>query len=131
MENMIVRPRRDNLEYNVDACTSRIITTTFPAIVLEQRCNVRNRYKFENMKCFIYIFRKAIFIVQFQANSFYLQSIYLCNRLMTELAVVESKPVVGSSRKRTRGAFTSSIPIHVRFRSPPEIPLITWLPTCK
>ena len=47
---------------------------------------------------------------------------YLCNKLTTVQAVVESRPVVGSSRNKTEGAMTSSIPMQVLFRSPPETP---------
>jgi len=38
--------------------------------------------------------------------------------------VVESKPVVGSSKKIMEGLISSSKPIDVLFFSPPEIPLI-------
>lgn len=44
-------------------------------------------------------------------------------------AVAESKPVVGSSKKSTLGSVNNSTPIEVRFRSPPETPLINELPT--
>ena len=49
---------------------------------------------------------------------------------MTVVAVNASRPVVGSSRYRTDGDITSSIPILVRLRSPPEIPRIISFPTC-
>jgi len=42
--------------------------------------------------------------------------------------VVESKPVVGSSKKIMEGLISSSKPIDVLFFSPPEIPLIRVSP---
>ena len=48
---------------------------------------------------------------------------------ITERAVEESSPVVGSSRKSIEGFVSSSTPIEVRFLSPPEIPLIISFPT--
>ena len=56
---------------------------------------------------------------------------YMYSNLITDDAVDASKPVVGSSRKRTSGDVINSIPIDVRFLSPPDIPLITSLPTLK
>lgn len=47
----------------------------------------------------------------------------------TALAVLASRPVVGSSRKRTEGEMISSIPILQRLRSPPETPLMNSVPT--
>lgn len=44
-------------------------------------------------------------------------------------AVVESRPVVGSSRKMIEGLMSSSKPIEVLFFSPPEIPRILLSPT--
>lgn len=44
-------------------------------------------------------------------------------------AVVESKPVVGSSKKIIEGLISNYTPIDVLFFSPPETPLITLLPT--
>ena len=41
---------------------------------------------------------------------------------MSEVAVNESRPVVGSSKKIRVGFVISSTPTEVRFRSPPEIP---------
>lgn len=41
---------------------------------------------------------------------------------MTDVAVKESRPVVGSSRKIKFGSVISSTPIEVRFLSPPETP---------
>lgn len=41
---------------------------------------------------------------------------------ITEVAVNESRPVVGSSRKIKLGSVISSTPIEVRFRSPPDTP---------
>jgi len=38
--------------------------------------------------------------------------------------VEQHKPVVGSSSKRIFGQSTSSIPMQVRFRSPPDTPLM-------
>ncbi|VEL33356.1 unnamed protein product [Protopolystoma xenopodis] len=49
---------------------------------------------------------------------------------MTWPAVNASKPVVGSSRKRTVGSVINSIPILVRFLSPPDTPLINSVPIC-
>lgn len=43
-------------------------------------------------------------------------------------AVLASKPVVGSSRKRRRGSVTSSRPSIVRFFSPPEMPRTSSVP---
>ena len=42
---------------------------------------------------------------------------------ITDVAVKESSPVVGSSKNIKFGSVTSSIPIEVRFRSPPDTPL--------
>ena len=42
---------------------------------------------------------------------------------ITDVAVNESKPVVGSSKKIRLGSVISSTPIEVRLRSPPETPL--------
>jgi len=42
---------------------------------------------------------------------------------ITEVAVKESRPVVGSSRKISCGSVINSTPIDVRLRSPPETPL--------
>jgi hypothetical protein len=47
---------------------------------------------------------------------------------MTCKAVVESSPVVGSSRKMIPGLVTNSTPIDVLFRYPPEIPLMKVFP---
>ncbi len=41
---------------------------------------------------------------------------------MTLYAVYVSKPVVGSSKNRTEGLVTNSMPMAQRFLSPPEIP---------
>ena len=41
---------------------------------------------------------------------------------MTAYAVLESSPVVGSSRNKTLGEMISSMPMFVRFLSPPETP---------
>lgn len=46
----------------------------------------------------------------------------------TEVAVNESSPVVGSSRKMRLGSVISSTPIEVLFLSPPETPLISGPP---
>lgn len=54
---------------------------------------------------------------------------HLFSSSSTEFAVLESSPVVGSSRKRTEGSIMSSMPMLVLFRSPPEIPRISWVPT--
>ena len=42
---------------------------------------------------------------------------------MTEVAVKESKPVVGSSKKIRVGSVINSTPMEVLFLSPPETPL--------
>jgi len=47
---------------------------------------------------------------------------------MTDVAVNESRPVVGSSRKIKFGSVMSSTPIDVRFLSPPETPLTSGPP---
>lgn len=49
---------------------------------------------------------------------------------MTDTAVDASRPVVGSSRNKTDGDIINSIPMLVRFRSPPEIPRMNSFPTC-
>ena len=48
---------------------------------------------------------------------------------MMELAVLASRPVVGSSKKRTGGSKTISIPMLTRFLSPPDTPRINSSPT--
>jgi hypothetical protein len=53
----------------------------------------------------------------------------LFRNLMTFKAVVESSPVVGSSRKIIDGLIRSSTPMDVRFFSPPDTPRIRALPT--
>ena len=50
-------------------------------------------------------------------------------RRITWRAVVESRPVVGSSKKIILGFVMSSTPIEVLFLSPPLIPLIKLFPT--
>lgn len=52
---------------------------------------------------------------------------FLSNK-MTCKAVVESNPVVGSSKKIIPGFVTNSTPIDVLFLSPPEIPLMNVFP---
>ena len=47
---------------------------------------------------------------------------HLCSSVMTECAVFASRPVVGSSRKSTEGEVMSSMPMFVRFLSPPDTP---------
>ncbi len=47
---------------------------------------------------------------------------------MSVSAEVASSPDVGSSRKSTEGAVTSSLATAVRLRSPPEIPRMPMLP---
>ena len=54
---------------------------------------------------------------------------YSFNKLTTDIAVAESSPVVGSSRNTISGDIISSIPMLVRFLSPPETPLRTSVPT--
>lgn len=60
-----------------------------------------------------------------------LKNSYFFRRMRTALAVLASRPVVGSSRKRTGGSVMSSIPMLVLFRSPPDTPRINSVPTCK
>jgi hypothetical protein len=48
----------------------------------------------------------------------------LLRSFITYVAVWESRPVVGSSKKMRLGFVISSTPIDVLFLSPPEIPLI-------
>ena len=48
---------------------------------------------------------------------------------ITCAAVNASRPLVGSSTKRRLGFVTSSAPMLVRFRSPPEIPPLSGVPT--
>lgn len=57
--------------------------------------------------------------------------VYLFRSDRTELAVLASSPVVGSSRKRTDGSIISSMPMLVLFLSPPEMPRISCVPTCQ
>ena len=47
---------------------------------------------------------------------------------ITEVAVKESRPVVGSSKKIRLGSVINSTPIEVLFLSPPETPLIRGPP---
>lgn len=47
---------------------------------------------------------------------------------ITEVAVKESRPVVGSSKKMRLGSVINSTPIEVLFLSPPETPLIRGPP---
>ena len=53
----------------------------------------------------------------------------LLRKVIKLSAVVESRPVVGSSRKMIDGFMSSSKPIEVLFFYPPEIPLILLSPT--
>ena len=53
---------------------------------------------------------------------------YFLKTLMTIKAVAASNPVVGSSRNRISGLVTNSIPILVRFLSPPDTPRIKSSP---
>ena len=50
---------------------------------------------------------------------------------MTAFAVLESSPVVGSSRNKTLGEMISSMPMFVRFLSPPDTPRVKAVPTFK
>jgi hypothetical protein len=54
---------------------------------------------------------------------------YPANTAMTALAVLESSPVVGSSRNKIDGFVISSMPMFVRFRSPPDTPRMNSVPT--
>ena len=47
---------------------------------------------------------------------------------MTDVAVKESSPVVGSSKKIRFGSVISSTPMEVLFLSPPETPFIKGPP---
>ena len=49
--------------------------------------------------------------------------------LITSLAVKESRPDVGSSRKSTEGLVMSAMAMLVRLACPPEMPLTIALPT--
>ena len=51
------------------------------------------------------------------------------NNCTVDTAVKASSPVVGSSKNRTLGSMTSSMPISVLFLSPPLIPLLYSVPT--
>jgi len=62
-------------------------------------------------------------------KSYSVLEIYRFKSTMTAFAVDASNPVVGSSKNSTLGAVMSSIAMHARFFSPPEIPLIKLLPT--
>lgn len=53
----------------------------------------------------------------------------LFRNFITCKAVVESSPVVGSSKKRIEGLIKSSIPIETLFFYPPDNPLIRAFPT--
>ena len=46
----------------------------------------------------------------------------------TDIAVNESSPVVGSSKKISMGSVMSSTPMEVLFLSPPETPLMSAPP---
>ena len=48
----------------------------------------------------------------------------------TETAVLASSPVVGSSRNSTWGSMMSSMPMLVRFLSPPDTPRMNSVPIC-
>mmetsp|Transcript_12155 Transcript_12155/g.25145 ORF Transcript_12155/g.25145 Transcript_12155/m.25145 type:complete len:80 (-) Transcript_12155:710-949(-) len=51
-------------------------------------------------------------------------SAYSCRSLIKETAVVESKPLVGSSNSSTSGSVNSSVAILTRFFSPPDTIII-------
>jgi len=51
-----------------------------------------------------------------------------CSILMTEMAVVESSPLVGSSRNNTPGDTINSIPMATRFLCPPDTPRVNGVP---
>lgn len=53
----------------------------------------------------------------------------LFKNFITWRAVVESRPVVGSSKNMIEGLMSNSIPIDVLFFYPPDIPLIIAFPT--
>lgn len=50
------------------------------------------------------------------------------NVSMTDVAVNESRPVVGSSKKISCGSVINSTPIDVLFLSPPDTPLMSGPP---
>ena len=47
---------------------------------------------------------------------------------ITKVAVKESRPVVGSSKKISEGSVINSTPIEVLFLSPPDTPLTNGPP---
>ena len=53
---------------------------------------------------------------------------YSCSILITEMAVVESSPLVGSSRNSTPGDTINSIAMAVRFLCPPDTPRVNGVP---
>lgn len=55
---------------------------------------------------------------------------YLCSRLMIQFAVLESSPVVGSSRNSKEGHVISSLPMLHLFLSPPDTPRRNSVPIC-
>ena len=55
---------------------------------------------------------------------------YLRSRLMIQFAVLESSPVVGSSRNSREGEVMSSIPMLHLFLSPPDTPRRNSVPIC-
>ena len=57
------------------------------------------------------------------------KSTHFFSSLMTDTAVKASSPVVGSSRNSTCGPIISSIPMLVRFLSPPDTPRKNSVPT--
>ena len=52
----------------------------------------------------------------------------LCNVCITDSAVVESSPVVGSSRNNTAGDTTISMAMLHRFLCPPDTPRVNGVP---
>mmetsp|Transcript_50827 Transcript_50827/g.135655 ORF Transcript_50827/g.135655 Transcript_50827/m.135655 type:complete len:110 (+) Transcript_50827:1498-1827(+) len=57
------------------------------------------------------------------------RSLDACEKLCTTLCdVVESRPLVGSSRKRRCGSATRAMPIETRFRCPPDTPRVLSSP---
>lgn len=51
------------------------------------------------------------------------------NREQTDKAATLSRPDVGESKNKSLGWVRSSMAMHRRLRSPPEIPLIKGVPT--
>ena len=62
------------------------------------------------------------------STSLFLPYTHSFSNCMTLMAAHASRPVVGSSKQRMFGDVTSSIPMPALFFSPPDTPLVYWLP---